>query len=236
MEAGGQKVGSALGAGRPKLAKSIGKAVLYAMLLVGLVVSIFFLVARDAIGHLFSSDPQVIRNSSQISVLVSVAYMLFAVTYSSFAVVQGQARAAEAMVCFVVGLWGVGTPLAYVIAFPLGQGFLGVWEGAIVGYGVMTVLLSWLVLRSDWAELSRQARERSEVEQQLAATPHIVSSHTVYPSPLLRAASLGVMTSPGRRASTPGSAPAPLSAPHSAPHSAPLSAQTAPHSALTEPH
>lgn len=185
MEGGSMAVAKELGAGRPESAKTLAKYLLATMFCFGALISAVFLSARNYIGYIFSSEPQVIHDMAQISVLIGVVYIFVCVTLASFSVIQGQARAEEAVVCFFVGLWIVGTPAAYLIAFPLKQGFLGVWEGCVLGYFTMTILLAALVLRSDWTKLSEEARVRSEVK------PLIIrrASSTLSRSPSLRVAS-----------------------------------------------
>jgi MATE family multidrug resistance protein len=186
MEAGSMSVAKELGAGRPESARALGKYLLATMFFFGVIIAAAFLAGRNYVGYIFSNEPQVIHDMSQISVLIGVCYVFVCVTFAAFSVIQGQARAPEAMVCFFIGLWIVGTPSAYVIAFPLKQGFLGVWEGCVLGYLTMTLLMVLLVGRSDWTKLSEAARERSEVAPLLARRS---SSSLGRSSPYLRVAS-----------------------------------------------
>lgn len=162
-EGGSMAIGTALGKGRPEQARLLGKYLLAAMTLVGAVVALLFLALSPYLGRIFSNDEAVVRYTAQLCVLMGVCYMLLSVTFASYTMLQGQGRPERAVVSSLVGVWLVGVPSAYVIAFPLGQGFLGVWEGSTLGYAAMTVAMVVAVYHSDWEKLSVAARERSEV-------------------------------------------------------------------------
>lgn len=42
-----------------------------------------------------------------------------------------------------LGYWGIGVPAGYALAFPLGQGAVGVWQGLVIGLIVAAALLHW---------------------------------------------------------------------------------------------
>jgi len=195
MEGGAMKIGRALGASRLDAAKALGKYLLGAMTIMGVLVSLLFVVTRNEIGRVFSKDPEVIRYCSQLAVLSAATYVMIAVTFASYAVLQGQGRPSQAVVSMFVGVWLFGVPSAYAVAFPLEQGFLGVWEGAMIGYTVMTLVMCWQVYWSDWDALCLAARERSEVgllpDQSPASHARLLASHRTTPSPSPAARGLG---------------------------------------------
>lgn len=51
--------------------------------------------------------------------------------------------------------WGVGVPLAWTLAFPLGMGVAGLWWGLAASLTVAAVLLCRLFLREGWRTLPR---------------------------------------------------------------------------------
>ena len=47
------------------------------------------------------------------------------------------------MVMAAVSYWLIGLPAAYLLAFPLGLGGVGLWLGLVIGLAVAAVLMMW---------------------------------------------------------------------------------------------
>ena len=58
--------------------------------IIGLVVGTMLVVLRDQLGHVFSSDPAVVRMVAQIAPLVGGAYSIIGLFYASMATLDGQ--------------------------------------------------------------------------------------------------------------------------------------------------
>ena len=151
-----------LGAGRPKAARKTGMLSLYLSLAIGLLTGLAFFVCKSYIGRVFSDDPLVWRLTEQVCTILGPTYMLMAVIYTSMAVVDAQARPMMSALAFIVGAWGVSVPLAYVFAFVMQRGLLGIWCALCLGYTVVGVVLCIACLVSDWRQVSVNAMLRSE--------------------------------------------------------------------------
>jgi multidrug resistance protein, MATE family len=55
------------------------------------------------------------------------------------------------MMVAAVSYWGIGMPAAYVLAFTLGLGGIGLWLGLTIGLALVAVALMWRF----WAEIPR---------------------------------------------------------------------------------
>lgn len=163
MEGSMQKIGRALGDGSLDLARAISKYVFLTMFLNGLVVGTIFVALQGVLGRIFSNDPEVIEYSRQLSILTGISYFFLSTTFAAWAILQGQGRPEKALIAMAVGVWVFGVPLAYLFAFTLDIGFIGVWGGSVVGYIVVTIVLLFQLWRTDWQAVCDVARERAEV-------------------------------------------------------------------------
>ena len=150
-----------LGAGRPKAARKTAVISFWCSLLVGLLTGLAFVLLRSYIGRVFSDDAEVHALTSQICLLLGPCYFLLSALYTAFAVLDAQARPMMVALAFVVGGWGVSVPLAYVFAFTLGDGLIGLWYGMTLGYIVISVIAGWAAVTSDWRRCSVEAMVRS---------------------------------------------------------------------------
>lgn len=93
-------------------------------------------------------------------------------------VLNGQGRPLVVAVSFLVGCWVVCLPLAYVFAFTLHQGLIGIWYSLVAGYSVVTVIVAWKSYTSDWAKCAEDAKERSESKKMKAAADAAAATTT----------------------------------------------------------
>jgi len=74
---------------------------------------------------------------------------------------RGMGRQAAGASVNVVSYLGAELPLAFVLSGPAGLGLPGVWLGIFMGVILSSVLLTWLVLTSDWERLGQDAADRA---------------------------------------------------------------------------
>jgi MATE family multidrug resistance protein len=155
--AGAVRVGHALGRRDPPGAARAGWTTLaLAAAFMTLAGSTFAVFPRTLI-HAFTDDLGVMA--------VGVALMYVAGAFQLFDGVQGVTTGNlrglgdthTPMVCNLVAHWGVGLPIGYTLAFPLGLGVLGLWIGLSVGL----VAAGYVLLRV-WVRNTRRLRSDGE--------------------------------------------------------------------------
>jgi len=160
------RVGSELGSGNAVGARKVAKLTFFCMIATGVVVGVVFFAVADSIGSVFSNDSGVQRIAKDLSCLVGGLYLMLCLLYASFSVLRGQGRPGIAAISMLVGAWGIAIPLGWVLGFgELGltsMGVLGLWWGMAGGYGTCALIMSFMVVRSDWSKLSIEAQKRSE--------------------------------------------------------------------------
>ena len=63
------------------------------------------------------------------------------------------------LVIALIGYWGLGFPIAYLLAFPLGMKSMGIWWGLAAGLAfVAVVLVSRFAMRERLGLLARATR------------------------------------------------------------------------------
>ena len=170
--AGAVRVGHALGRRDPIGAARAGWTTLaLAATFMSLAGSTFGLLPRTLI-HAFTDDPGVMA--------VGVGLMYVAAAFQPFDGVQGVTTGNlrglgdthTPMVCNLVAHWGIGLPIGYALAFPLGLGVLGLWIGLSVG-----LVAAGCVLLRVWVVKTRSLRRGAShplVESVLAPIESLV--------------------------------------------------------------
>ena len=54
----------------------------------------------------------------------------------------------------LIGFYALGLPLAYVLAFPMGLGMVGIWWGLAAALGAVSILLVTWVARTNQKPLA----------------------------------------------------------------------------------
>ena len=162
-----QRLGYFLGAGQPRMARSVATLCLCLQLGISWFVAGVMLGTRDELGRVFSSSEPVIRMTSAIVPLVAGAYCLIGLFYTSMAILNGQGRPLPVTVAYLLGAFAIAPSLGAVLTFVVGccgdVKLYGLWLGLTGGYAVTTVIAWSAVLRSDWPAIAKRAQERAEV-------------------------------------------------------------------------
>jgi len=165
-DAGASTVGMLLGKGQPDDAKRAGMVLLSCMTVMGVGVAACFVVLHKQVGKFFSNEGDVIGYASKLSMILSICYVLLALTFACFGTLQGQGRPHIAAISMFFGLWGLSVPLAWLFGLHEDYGLVGIWWGLCIGYACMTAVMVSFVARSDWGALSVAAKKRSEAKKE----------------------------------------------------------------------
>eukprot|EP00051_Salpingoeca_urceolata_P011214 m.138527 g.138527 ORF g.138527 m.138527 type:complete len:418 (-) comp17033_c0_seq4:188-1441(-) len=175
-----------LGKRNTAAAKRVVRISLIGASIVGVVVALVLVLARNDLGYIYSEDKPVVHKVAEISWLCGVGYSLLALFYSSMATLQGQSRSGVIAVSYFVGAWLISVPLAYVLGFVLHLGLRGLWYGMVGGYAVITLLVAVAVYRSDWEKCAQNAQAASQGgTQDDTSTLPTERKHTHEQTPLL---------------------------------------------------
>uniref|UniRef100_A0A8I6XPI6 Protein DETOXIFICATION n=1 Tax=Hordeum vulgare subsp. vulgare TaxID=112509 RepID=A0A8I6XPI6_HORVV len=111
-------------------------------------------------GHAYSSEEGVVAYVARMLLLILVANFFDGIQ----CVLSGVARGCGwQKMCALINLgafYVVGVPAAYLIAFVLRAGGMGLWMGIICRVLVQVLLLMFITLCTDWHEEATKAKNR----------------------------------------------------------------------------
>jgi putative MATE family efflux protein len=145
-------IGQNLGADQVKRAeRTIWWAVgmVAAFLAVGCTLLVFY---SQPVIRLFINDPQVVSQGVILFRVVSYSVFFFGIIMVVFAAFQGAGKTSPVMYLSIGRLWLLRIPIAYVLAFILGWGHLGIWWGMFVSNVIISMVgLVWFG-RGTWKQ------------------------------------------------------------------------------------
>ena len=141
--AGSIRVGQYIGARRPRRMRRVALATwLLAVGFMGLC-ALAFLAAPLALIGLYTRDPEILALGRRL-LLVAAAFQVFdGAQVAGISVLRGTADTRAPALIAAIGYWGLGLPVAWLLAFPGGRGPEGVWLGLTAGLAAAAVLLAF---------------------------------------------------------------------------------------------
>ncbi|KAI4379808.1 hypothetical protein MLD38_006055 [Melastoma candidum] len=170
------RVSNELGRGDAKAAKFAVRVVLATSLSIGVFIWAMCLIFGRDIGYIFTTDEDVVESISSLSVLLAFTILLNSVQPVFSGVAVGCGR--QTMVAWVnlASYYLVGIPLGLVLAYVAHLEVRGIWIGMISGVALQTLVLGFVIWRTDWDEQVKRASERlnrwflQETEDRLEST------------------------------------------------------------------
>ncbi|KAK1610426.1 hypothetical protein QYE76_034099 [Lolium multiflorum] len=154
------RVSNELGAGRPRAARLAVRAVLFFAISEGLIMSVLLVSVRHIWGHAYSDEEEVVAYVAKMLMLIAVSNFFDGIQ----SVLSGVARGCgwqKIGACINLGaFYLVGIPAAYLLAFILRIGGMGLWAGIICGSTVQVLMLLAITLRTDWQKEATKAKSR----------------------------------------------------------------------------
>jgi putative MATE family efflux protein len=143
-------VGQSLGAKDPARAeRSVWLSGVYNMAFLG-VVAIVFIAFPDPIAGLFTAEPEVRRIAAAALRIVACGYVFYGWQMVSQQAFNGAGDTTTPALINLFCFWVVQIPLAWALAYPLGQGAMGVFIAVSICYSVAAGISVILVRRGSW--------------------------------------------------------------------------------------
>ena len=141
------RVGLAAGAGKRVDVVRAGGAALFLSGVFALASCIFFIVERESLARLFvdpaSSNAAELIATAGPFIIVAGAFQLFdGLQAIGAGLARGLKDSTVPMVLAIASYWGIGFTSAYLLAFPLGFGGIGIWYGFMLGLAAASVALN----------------------------------------------------------------------------------------------
>ena len=143
----GVRVGQAVGRDDTPGARRSGFAGLKLILGVMAVPAVLFLVIPEWLAAVFTDDPTVVAAAVPLLRIAAVFQLSDGVQGVAAGALRGAGDPDIALWANVIGHWGVGLPIALVLAHGVGMGAPGLWWGLSAGLTVVAIWLSWRFAR-----------------------------------------------------------------------------------------
>ncbi|KAM0853732.1 hypothetical protein ACQ4PT_050888 [Festuca glaucescens] len=163
------RVSNELGSGRPRAAKHAVIVVIAESLLIGLLCMVLVLIFRNKFSIIYTSDVELQHAVSKIAGLLGLTMVLNSVqpVISGVAIGGGW----QGLVAYInLGCYYIfGLPLGYLLGYKFNYGVMGIWSGMLCGIALQTLILLFIVWRTDWsaeaALASRNVRKWSGTDE-----------------------------------------------------------------------
>ena len=145
------RVGHAVGRGDAEGVRGAGLAGLLLTLITQGVSALLMLTLPRQIAALYTTDATVIALAAQLLVLAGLFQFSDGFQVAASGALRGLKDTRVPMLITTFAYWGVGMPVGWWLAFPVGYGARGMWMGLIAGLSMAAALLSlrfWRLARS----------------------------------------------------------------------------------------
>ncbi|EEH53418.1 Multidrug/Oligosaccharidyl-lipid/Polysaccharide flippase superfamily, partial [Micromonas pusilla CCMP1545] len=155
------RAGNELGSRAPARARHAARCAFVLILIVEAAVSAVILLARKSWGKIYSADDDVVSLVSALLVPLAIYTAFDGVLCVATGVIKACGRQAVAGPVVFFAYYVVGIPLAVYLAFgPPKMGAMGLAIGATVGTVVHSLIICFIVYRTDWFGEVERARAR----------------------------------------------------------------------------
>lgn len=149
-------VGRHLGAGRPDLAeRSIRESVKLGVLFMSGLGVVFLLFAEPLVGiFLPAGAGTALALGAGVLRIAAVEQPFMAAAFALRGALRGAGDTRSSLAVGAACIWGIRVPLAFLLAFPLGLGLVGIWITMIVDWAGQAAGFAWRVRRGGWKRVN----------------------------------------------------------------------------------
>ncbi|XP_042491371.1 protein DETOXIFICATION 35-like [Macadamia integrifolia] len=154
------RVSNELGSGHPRATKYSVFVVVAESLLIGLFSMVAILASKDHFAVIFTNSKELQRAVSKLAPLLGVTMVLNSIqpVISGVAVGGGW----QGLVAYInLGCYYIfGLPLGFFLGYKMNMGVEGIWSGMLCGTALQTLILLFIIWKTNWNDEAEQALER----------------------------------------------------------------------------
>uniref|UniRef100_A0A1J3DKU5 Protein DETOXIFICATION n=1 Tax=Noccaea caerulescens TaxID=107243 RepID=A0A1J3DKU5_NOCCA len=154
------RVANELGKGDADAVRFSIKVVLVVSAVIGLICSALCLAFGGQISYLFSDSPQVSDAVADLSIVLSISILLNIIQPILSGVAIGAGMQSMVALVNLASYYAIGVPLGFLLIIMLQFGIKGLWSGLLAGVGVQTLILSYIIYKTDWENEVKKTNER----------------------------------------------------------------------------
>jgi MATE family multidrug resistance protein len=148
--AGSIRVGQHVGARNERAVHRAALATYLVALAPMAVCALLFIVAPRAVIGLYTSDPRIVSVAVTLLFLAALFQLFDGAQVAGICVLRGAADTRIPMWITLVGYWGVGFPVAYLLGFQTPLAHTGIWAGLVVSLALVALLMMMRVRKVLW--------------------------------------------------------------------------------------
>ncbi|KAL3501141.1 hypothetical protein ACH5RR_035590 [Cinchona calisaya] len=154
------RISNELGAAHPRTAKFSVLVVVVSSFAIGVLLSVVLLVFRQQYPSLFSNSDEVKRLVYDLTPLLAFCIVLNNIQPALSGVAIGAGWQALVAYVNVVCYYLFGIPLGLLLGYKINMGVRGIWYGMVSGTVIQTIVLFWIVYRTNWNKEASVAAKR----------------------------------------------------------------------------
>jgi len=154
------RVSNELGAAHPRIAKFSVVVVVVSSFLIGLILSIILIIYQKQYPSLFSNSDEVKSLVYKLTPLLAACIVINNVQPALSGVAIGAGWQAVVAYVNIACYYIFGIPLGLILGYKLDMGVQGIWIGMVTGTVVQTLVLFWIVYRTNWNKEASIAGQR----------------------------------------------------------------------------
>jgi MATE family multidrug resistance protein len=144
---GSIRVANAFGRGERALVRNIGVSTIMGGLIFGLTCGVLFILFRNWLPALFTTNVEVAAVSSTLLVFGALFQISDATQSIGVGLLRGIKDVRVPTMFVAVAYWLIGIPVGYFLSFTLNMGATGIWLGFVTGLTASSVLLNMRFLK-----------------------------------------------------------------------------------------
>ncbi|XAR48099.1 hypothetical protein NMG60_11030812 [Bertholletia excelsa] len=154
------RVSNELGAAHPRTAKFSVVVAVVTSFLVGLIICLILILARNVYPSLFSDSADVKELVSELTPLLALCIVIDNIQPVLSGVAIGAGWQAVVAYVNIACYYLFGVPLGLLLGYKLNMGVAGIWCGMLTGTVVQTIILFWMIYRTNWHKEASIAGQR----------------------------------------------------------------------------
>ncbi|KAM3738547.1 hypothetical protein ACB098_09G138300 [Castanea mollissima] len=154
------RVSNEIGKGNAKAAKFSIKVILCTSITIGVIFWALFLAFGNKISYWFTSDEEVAEAVSSLSTLLAFSVLLNSVQPVLTGVAIGAGLQGIVAIVNICCYYVVGVPIGILLAYVADLEVQGLWIGLLCGVLMQTIVLSFIIWRTNWDDQVKKASER----------------------------------------------------------------------------
>eukprot|EP00298_Acanthocystis_sp_HF-20_P012795 c20056_g1_i4.p1 GENE.c20056_g1_i4~~c20056_g1_i4.p1 ORF type:complete len:215 (-),score=96.43 c20056_g1_i4:27-671(-) len=162
--AGTIRLGHLLGTNDPRSAVRASQVIFILTIFGVFITSGVTFLSHHVIGHMFTSDEEVILEVSHLILIVSIVQIFDGIQCCGSGLFRGMGKHHTVALLNFFSFWVFGLGLGASLAFHTELGLAGIWWGNASGVICTSVLMVIMMSRVDWAKEAQNARLRAYTE------------------------------------------------------------------------